>query len=45
LKNTVQDFTVWAASLSDDFCSAKDLKLIGNLASIFLEELGKEVDE
>lgn len=39
MKNTVQDFTVWASSLNDDVCSAKDVKLIGNLASLFLEEL------
>jgi len=45
MKNTVQDFIIWSASLTDEFCTAKDLKFMGNLIAIFLEELGKKVDE
>lgn len=42
MKNTVQDFVVWAASLEDSICDAKEFKHIGYLVSLFLEELDFE---
>lgn len=39
MSDSVRDFVMWLGTLTDEVCSPETMKMVSNLASIFLDEL------